>query len=257
MAGRDEIVALLDQTLRTAEIKDSSCNGLQVEGTAEVRRVGLAVDACLEAYAKAVAADCQMLIVHHGLIWGGITSVTGRQYKHIRYLIEQGINLYASHLPLDMHNQYGNNIQLANLLRLRNIKPFGDYHGVLIGYQGVLDRPMKLTDIAGLLSGKLAGRPMAVRNGGEMVSSVGIVSGGAGDMIEQAAIAKLDCYITGEPVHYCYQLAREAGSNVIYLGHYHSEQLGVQALGKLLADKLGVESVFLETGAFTAGDYTD
>lgn len=257
MVGRDAIVTLLDQTLRTAEIKDSSCNGLQVEGTTEIRRVGLAVDACLEAYEKAAAADCQMLIVHHGLIWNGMQSVTRRNYKHIRFLVEHALNLYASHLPLDLHSEYGNSIELAKVLELRDIQPFGDYHGVVVGYRGVLERPMKLHDVAKRLSSKLGGKPLITQSGSDNVRSIGIVSGGAGDMIDQAAMAKLDCYVTGEPIHFGYQLSRELGSNVVYLGHYHSEKLGVQALGRMLTEKLGIESVFLEIGAFTAADYTD
>jgi dinuclear metal center YbgI/SA1388 family protein len=257
MADRDAIVALLDETLKTAEIKDSSCNGLQVQGAGEVRRVGLAVDACLEAYEKAAAEGAQMLIVHHGLIWNGIRSVTGRHYNHIRFLLEHDLNLYASHLPLDMHAEHGNNIQLARALELQEIKPFGNYHEMVIGYQGVLAKPTPLQEVADRLTGPLGGKPLLLGNGPEKIRSVGIVSGGAGDMIDQAADARLDCYITGEPMHFGYQLSRELGSNVIYLGHYHSEKLGVQAIGRLLTEKLGVESVFLEIGAFSAGEYTD
>jgi dinuclear metal center YbgI/SA1388 family protein len=257
VAERDAIVSLLDQTLRTKEIKDSSCNGLQVQGAGAVRRVGLAVDACLEAYEKAAAAGCQMVIVHHGLIWNGLKSVTGRNYQHVRFLIEHGLNLYAAHLPLDMHEEYGNNIALARMLELRDVQPFGDYHEMLIGYQGRLPRPTTPAEIARQLAGKLGGKPVVLPNGPAQVRSVGIVSGGAGDMIEQAADAQLDCYVTGEPLHFTYQLAREVGANVIYLGHYHSETLGVQAVGRLLTERLGVESVFLDIAAFSAGDYTD
>jgi len=257
MSNCHDIVTLLDQVLRTSQIKDSSCNGLQVQGAAEVRRVGLAVDACIEAYDKAARTGCQMIIVHHGLIWDGLRSITGREYQHVRFLIEHEMNLYASHLPLDMHEEYGNNIELARLMELQEIKPFGNYHGLVIGYRGVLRQPQSLGQIAESLAGKLGGRPLVIRNASEMVRSIGIVSGGAGDMIGQAADAGLDCYLTGEPAHFCYQLAREAGANVIYLGHYHSEQLGVKALGRLLTQKLGIESVFLDIGAFTASQYTD
>ena len=257
MADRDAIVALLDQTLRTAQIKDSSCNGLQVQGAGEVRRVALAVDACIEAYEKASALRCQMLIVHHGLIWDGIKHVTGRNHQHLRFLIEHDLNLYAAHLPLDMHELYGNNIELARLLGLRDVQPFGSYHDMLIGYRGVLAEPTTASAIAARLAAKLGGKPIVLRHGPDSVKSVGIVSGGAGDMIEQAATAKLDCYVTGEPMHFTYQLAREVCANVVYLGHYHSETLGVQAIGRLLSEQLGVESVFLDIGAFSAADYTD
>lgn len=257
MASRVEIVRLLDETLRTGQIQDSSCNGLQVQGAEEVRRVGLAVDASLETYEKAQAAGCQMVIVHHGLIWGGIRSVSGRVYEHVRYLLEHEINLYASHLPLDQHEEYGNNIGLARLLGLQEIKPFGIYHGTVIGYQGVLAEAMSCEEIARSLSVKTGGEPLMLAHGPEKIRSVGIVSGGAGDMVEQAASAKLDCYVTGEPVHFCYQIARELRANMVFLGHYHSEKLGVQGLGRLLQERMGVECVFLEIGAFSAREYVD
>lgn len=252
MAMRDQIVELLDQELKTATIADSSCNGLQVLGTHEVRRVGLAVDACLESYTKAHEAGCQLLIVHHGLIWGGLKSITGRHYEHIRYLLDHGINLYASHLPLDLHPQYGNNIGLARLLDLQDIRPFGEYHGALIGYQGTLAQPTTPADLAQRLSAKIGGTPLVLPYGKPQVRTIGIVSGGAADTVEQAAQAKLDCYVTGEPVHYALQLTRDLASNVVFLGHYHSEKLGVQALGKLLHQRFGVEAVFLDVQAFTA-----
>jgi dinuclear metal center YbgI/SA1388 family protein len=259
MATRDAIVSLLDDVLRTGEIKDSSCNGLQVQGAADVLRVGLAVDACLEAYEKAAAAGCQMVIVHHGLIWNGLKSVTGRNYRHVRFLIEHGLNLYASHLPLDMHEEYGNNIGLARALGLKDIQAFGSYHEMVIGFRGVLPEAagQPPEQIADRLARQLGGKPVVLPCGVPLVRTVGIVSGGAGDMVEQAADARLDCYVTGEPVHFSFQLSRELGANVIFLGHYHSETLGVRALGRLLTEKLGVESVFLEIDAFAAGNYTD
>jgi dinuclear metal center YbgI/SA1388 family protein len=257
MATRDEIVALLDTTLRTREIQDSSCNGMQVEGPADVRRVGLAVDACLEAYEKAAQAGCQMLIVHHGLIWTGLKSVTGRSYRHIRFLIEHGLSLYASHLPLDMHEEYGNNVELARLMGLRDVQPFGDYRGRIIGYRGVLPAPAAPQELARRLADQLGGEPLVLPAGRATVRTVGVVSGGAADMTEQAAVAGLDCYVTGEPEHFGYQLARECGACVVYLGHYHSEKPGVQALGRLLGERLGALSVFLDIGAFSAANHAE
>jgi dinuclear metal center YbgI/SA1388 family protein len=250
MASRDGIVTLLDRTLRTRQIKDSSCNGLQVQGSAKVRRVALAVDACMEAYEKASAAGCQMLIVHHGLIWNGLRDITGRAHKHVRFLIEHEMSLYASHLPLDMHEEYGNNIGLARLLKLRSLRPFGEYHDIPIGYQGRLPRPAEPREIARRLSGSLGGKAVVLPHGPRIVRTVGVVSGGAGDILEQSAAASLDCYVTGELVHFCFHIARELAANAIFLGHYHSEKLGVQALGRLLAAKLGLECVFLELGTF-------
>jgi len=253
MASRDEIVSFLDDLLRTAAVKEE-CNGLQVQGVAAVRRVGLAVDACLEAYERAAAADCQMLVVHHKLIWGGgIKSITGRMYEHVNFLIRHGLNLYGSHLPLDMHPELGNNAQLAKLLTLDDVAPFGEHHGEVIGFSGTLPQPASPKELARRLGEALGGSPVVLEFGPPQVRRVGIVSGGAADMVEQACRAGLDAYVTGEPAHFAYQLSRELRANVIYLGHYHSETPGVRAVGERLTERFGVECVFLDIGAPNAG----
>ena len=112
-ARRDDVVKFLDTYLGTDRIQDESVNGLQVEGAAQVSKVALATDAAVAVYRKAMAAGCEMIVAHHGLIWGGLKRITGRDYQHIKLLLSGNINLYASHLPLDMHAECGNNIELA------------------------------------------------------------------------------------------------------------------------------------------------
>lgn len=245
-ANRDEIVAFIDKLLNTADIRDVSCNGLQVQGSPDVKKIGLAVDACMSAYEAAVAEDCQMIITHHGLIWGGLKTVSGRNYDHVQYLMECDLNLYASHLPLDKHNEVGNNIQLAHMLSLNKISPFGYYNGIEIGYRGQLKSETDLNALAGILCSKLDTECSILPFGKSKVSTVAIVSGGGGDELTQAIEAGVDCYITGEPVHKNYHEALEAGINVIYAGHYHTEKAGVQALGKVLEKQFGVKTVFLD-----------
>ncbi len=112
-ATRAEVVLFLNTLLAIEKIEDLSRNGLQVEGAETIRRVGLAVDGCLASYEAAAHRDCQMLIVHHGMIWGGLPSLTGDVYRQVRFLIEASLNLYAAHLPLDLHPELGNNARLA------------------------------------------------------------------------------------------------------------------------------------------------
>jgi len=253
MAPRDEIVKFLDDTLRTAAVKEKACNGLQVQGVGEVRRVGLAVDACLEAYERAVAAGCEMVVAHHGLLWGDAQPITGRLYEHVSFLVRHGLSLYGSHLPLDMHPELGNNAQLAKLMGLNEVAPFGEYHGEVIGFSGTLPAPASTKELARRLGDALGCKPVVLEFGPEQVRRVAVVSGGAADMVEQAARAGLDAYVTGEPVHFAYQLSRELRTNVIYLGHYQSETLGVRALGRRLTERFGVENVFLNITAPDAG----
>jgi dinuclear metal center YbgI/SA1388 family protein len=240
------IVEFLDSELHIKEIEDLSRNGLQVQGTEKIRRVGLAVDGCCEAYAAAADNNCQIVIVHHGMIWGGLPSVTGSVYRQMRLLFDRRLSLYAAHLPLDLHSKYGNNARIAALLGMRSRRSFGDYKGVMIGYAGVLPRAASIGEISGRLEKALGGKNVLLPFGKQTIRRVGVVSGRAGDILAEAIGKELDCFITGEPNHEHYHLAKEAGINVIYCGHYYSEKAGVQALGKLIEKKFGIESIFLD-----------
>ncbi|NLG17498.1 MAG: Nif3-like dinuclear metal center hexameric protein [Fibrobacter sp.] len=244
--SRDTLVAFLDSLLETSKIKDHSCNGLQVEGTGQIKKIALAVDASMEAYRKAVELDCQMLIVHHGIIWGGIKSITGTVYSQIKYLLDNNINLYASHLPLDLHPQLGNNAGLAKLIGLTSLKPFGLYNGLEIGFEGKLVKHLSLNNLVHLLCEKLGGECTVLPFGEEKVKRIAVVSGGAAEELDQAIKKGVDCFITGEPSHPNYHAALEAGINVIYAGHYHTEKPGVQALGNAIRNRFGVPTLFTD-----------
>ncbi|MGA2508430.1 MAG: Nif3-like dinuclear metal center hexameric protein [Chitinispirillaceae bacterium] len=243
---REKLVRFLDTELKIPSIQDLSRNGLQVEGAERIVRVGLAVDACEEAYEAAAHEDCQMIIVHHGMIWGGLPYITKNVYRQIKYLLDHAINLYAAHLPLDLHPKYGNNAQIADILGVRSRIPFGDYKGTLVGFAGVLPAAMSIVVLSARLEKALGGNNVLLPFGKKTIRSVGIMSGRATDILAEAIEKGVDCFITGEPRHEHHHLAKEAGINVIYCGHYHSEKVGVQAIGKLIEKKFGIESVFLD-----------
>jgi dinuclear metal center YbgI/SA1388 family protein len=242
----DAIVSLLDKTLRTAEIDDRSINGLQVEGAAAVSKIGLAVDACLEAYKTAHDLGCQMVIAHHGIIWEGLKSVRGPIYRQIAFLVNNGINLYASHLPLDLHPTLGNNARIAKAMGLRDLRPFGVYRGEHIGFEGTFPRPVTLKAVSDTIK-KLYGGPVSsLPFGPQKIRSAAVVSGGGTAALPEAIEKKIDLFITGEPSHENHHLALEGKINVVYGGHYHTEKPGVMALGEFLSKKFGIEAVFLD-----------
>ncbi len=246
MPSRAKIVTYLNDLLRVTEIEDTSRNGLQVEGAAQVRRVGLAVDACLAGYKKAVAARCQFLVVHHGLIWDNFRTVSGPAARHVKFLMERGLNLYAAHLPLDIHPELGNNAMLFKTLELTDRKPFGLYHGIHVGFEGVLPRARSAQDLAAMLQKKLGGKPLVLPFGKKLNRRIALCTGGGACLLREAADKRADCYITGEPEHWNHHAAMEAGLNVIYAGHYWSEQLGVRELGRQLRRQFDVQTVFLD-----------
>lgn len=242
---RDDLVKFLDNILK-ADIEDSSSNGLQVQGKDDIKKIGLAVDACMQTYQKAVSLNCDMVIVHHGLFWGSIKRVTDKAYSHIKYLLDNNLNLYASHLPLDMNPNYGNNIELARIIKLKSIEKFGIYNGHKIGFKGILQQPQSISDISKIYNNHIGGRHILLPFGKDKNTSVGIISGGAPEELTQAIEEKIDLYITGEPAHYNYHEAYEAKINVIYLGHYESEKTGILAIGRLLSKKFKIKCEFID-----------
>ena len=223
-------------------------NGLQVDTGVLVTKIGIAVDACLDAFAMAKENGCQMVIAHHGMFWAGHDNdprAINIHGKRLAYLFANGISLWTCHLPLDKHPELGNNIILCKLLGLENISPFGQYHGNSIGFMGKC-KPTSLDQIAETLEEKLPECSAYAWNfGKETIETVGIVSGGGDFAIPQACMLGLDLVISGEMNHQYYHIAKEFGVNVISAGHWSTETVGIRAVGHALCAQFGLESQFL------------
>jgi len=244
---RDELVPYLDDYLRVKEIEDRCQNGLQVEGPEEIAKVAFAVDSCQTAFEQAVAAEAQLLIVHHGLFWEKPLRLVGPLFRRVRMLIEGECGLYAAHLPLDLHPEVGNNAELARLLELKKPRAFAEEHGHKIGLGGVLDPPVPLDVLVERLAQATGEPPVGVlAHGPKEASQVGCISGWGADLMDQVADAGFDTFVTGETSHTFFHLAAEWGLNVLYGGHYATETLGVKALARHLEEKFGLETTFLD-----------
>lgn len=246
----NELTEYLDALLRINEIEDDSVNGLQVECTQDIQKVGLAVDASFAAFETAVTQNIDLLFVHHGLYWGKSVPAIGAMYQRLATLIKSNTALYAAHLPLDMHPQFGNNAQIKDVLGWPLTKDFGDYHGNILGKEIQFPEEKPLSEIADEITKNLQCDITVWDFGTEKVKTAGYVSGGGIGILEQAIAAGYDLYITGEPKHSAYWVAKEAGINVIFAGHYATETLGVRAVGKHLNEKFGLEifDIDLPTG---------
>ena len=245
-AGLSEITRCCDRLLHTAAFLDydGAFNGLQVANRGSVTRIAAAVDATLATTKLAVAVHADLLLVHHGLFWSPRHPWTGRNHELLRVLLESDLSVYSSHLPLDAHPELGNNAQLCAAVGLKPHKPFFECKGRPIGFKAKASMPR--AQLAKRLE-RVLGGPVKLAPGGPTVCRrIGIVTGGAGDELRQAADAGLDTFITGEGAHWTFALAEELGLNVFYGGHYATETFGVKALAAHLSRKFHVPWVFLD-----------
>ena len=244
--NRDDLTKFLYDYLRIDQFNDDCPNGLQVEGTGEIKKIVTGVSASVQLFEQAIAQKADTIIVHHGIIWNFERPLYRGGYKaRIRMLLEMDINLYAFHLPLDAHERVGNNARLAQLLGLTNLTPFGEYKGQIVGIKGEIDSCdkqhffKKITEIVGR-------EPLIFEYGPDMIRSVGIVSGGAQKDIRQAVAVGLDLFLTGEVSEHIMAYAREEGIHFVSAGHYATERFGVLALGDLLREKFAVQVAFID-----------
>jgi len=240
------VVSFLDRYLRIAEVADAATalNGLQVANGGTINRAAAAVDLCDATVQMAAQQGADLLLVHHGLFWGGLQPLTGRTYRRVAGLINHNIALYSAHLPLDVHPEVGNNALLAQRLGVARRGEFGEEYGMRIGVWGEVDVPRAA--LAQRLGEVVGGHPRLMAFGPERVRRVGIVTGAAGSMIRQAAGQGLDTYITGEGAHHTFFDAEELGLNVFYAGHYATETFGVKALAERLCTEFDLPWTFLD-----------
>ena len=237
----------MDSLLRTGEINDypAAVNGLQITNSGKVSRIVAAVDACEEVIRESSKVPGTLLIVHHGLFWNGVQTVTGAYYRKIKAALDGDLALYSSHLPLDLHPKIGNNALLAKALGLTGIKPALEMKGQSVGVIGQL-KGLKRDAFAELLSGAVGGNVHLAPGGSEVIKSVLVVTGGAGSEVARAASLGVDAFVTGEGPHWSYTAAEELGVNLFYGGHYATETFGVKALASLIASKDGLSWSFLD-----------
>ncbi|QLD90870.1 Nif3-like dinuclear metal center hexameric protein [Natronomonas salina] len=229
---------------------DASANGLQVgsaESVGEVAHAAFAVDGVETTFDAAAEARADVLVVHHGMVWGGLDRVAGRDYERVAALVENDVALYVSHLPLDGHDDLGNAAGLASFLDCEPVEPFGDYGGVTIGQRAAADDPYSVDGLRERLAElDTGGQPVQVLDfGPEAIEEIAIVTGSGTDWIREAADAGVDALVTGEGKQKAYHEAREAGLNVFLAGHYATETFGVRALQGLV-EEWGVETTYVD-----------
>ena len=240
MPALTEIVRFTDVYLRLAEIEDypHALNGLQIENSGEVTKIGAAVDASTATVQMAVENGVDFLVVHHGLFWPGLRAVTGPLYQALKRALANNLALYSAHLPLDLHGKVGNNALFAAALGLGETEPFLELKGQPAGL--LAESALRRDEILSRLENSLGGPVRCIGAGPMETKRIGIVTGGAGGEIYAAAKYGIDTYITGEAPHWAAVAAEELGINLFLGGHYATETFGVKALAAELAEKFSV-----------------
>ncbi len=244
MTACDEIIGFLNAYLNVSQIPDVSQNGLQVDGPKNISKIAFGVSAGKELFVRAHTTGAQLIVVHHGILWGKEQRLTGGFGERVRFLMQNNLALAGYHLPLDLHPVIGHNACLIKRLNAKEVEPFGQYHGTDIGFKGKVDLPR--AEACSLLEEYCQTQGRLIAFGPQHVRTVGVVSGGGWSMLPQAAEQKLDLYVTGSLEEQVQEWCREAGINCLALGHYNSEKPGVLALMDLTRRQFGIETEFID-----------
>jgi len=241
---RAALEAYLADFLQVPDFRDYCPNGLQVEGRADVGCIVTGVTASAALIEAAVAEGADALLVHHGYFWRGEDGrITGMRRRRIAALLAHDLNLFAYHLPLDVHPEVGNNAQLALHFGLIPAGRFGEQD---IGVHGRLQHETTLAGLGGQIERETARRPLLIGDPARPLRRVAWCTGGAQGLFEQAIALGVDAYISGEISEQTVHAARESGVAYIAAGHHATERYGVQALGEHLAQRFGLRHRFID-----------
>lgn len=240
-----ELEKIINQKLNSDAIKDYVPNGLQIEGRESIQKILTGVTASLEFIDAAIARNVDAVIVHHGYFWKSETPVIrGMKYARIKKLIENGINLYAYHLPLDLHAELGNNVQLAKMWNIQDVMPISEQQPLVL--TGNLPQEISVDEFSQMIEISLDRKPFIETSGPKMIKRIAWCSGAAQDYLEDAANAGFDAFITGEVSERTIYIARELGIHFIAAGHHATERDGVKALGQWLAQEYSFDVEFID-----------
>ena len=247
MVPLQDITQYCSRRLRLEEIEDfpGAANGLQFENNGQVTRIGAAVDAGMEPFGKAARAGVDLLLVHHGMFWGTSYPVSGILYQKYRFLMEHNLAVFSAHLPLDCHDELGNNACLMKNLNLKAKGKFLEFKGNRIGFlaEGGISR----TELKSRLAKEFPGGVTSIECGSENPETIAVVTGSGAEAVAELEKAGADTLVTGEVRQHTYNQAQEAGVNLYLCGHYATETYGVKALAKELADNFSLPWEFIST----------
>ena len=246
--NRQQLEQYLNELLKPSRIKDYAPNGLQIQGTDEITKIVTGVTASQALIEKAIEEKADAIIVHHGYFWKNESYVIrGMKHKRIKALLENDINLFAYHLPLDIHASLGNNVQLAKLLAINITGPLELGNELSVSIQGELAQACSGAELAAKIDATLNRTCLHIAPpSNKEIKTVAWCTGGGQDYIELAAEQGIDAFISGEVSEKTTHIAHEMDIHFFAAGHHATERYGVKALGEAIEKELGIEVVFVD-----------
>ncbi|RTE87314.1 MULTISPECIES: Nif3-like dinuclear metal center hexameric protein [Gammaproteobacteria] len=244
---RAELLETLNAWLKPNLIKDFSPNGLQVEGGNEIAKVVTGVTASQALIDKAISAQADAILVHHGYFWKNEAQpIVGMKKRRIAALLEANINLIGYHLPLDVHPEFGNNVQLLKRLEAVEIEPVAEIKPEGLLMKGRLAQKVSGSQFARDIEALVQRKLVASVQSEKLIETVAVCTGGGQSFIEQAVECGVDAFITGEVSEQTIHVARECGIQFFAAGHHATERFGVFALGEKIKNELGLSVQFID-----------
>ncbi len=247
MISRTKLNHYLNDYLHAQMMKDYCPNGLQIQGKSEIKKIITGVTASQALVDQAIVEQADAILVHHGYFWKGENPcITGHKKHRMKALLDHEINLFAYHLPLDVHGDLGNNVQLAKIMAWQITGELMTNTPINLGLVGQLADALSADALANHIQHKLQRQPLVITAHNRPIKTLAWCTGGAQDFIEQAATAGVDAYISGEISERTTHLARELGIHYFACGHHATERYGVKALGEHLAKKFDLDCLFID-----------
>ena len=241
------LLSYLNSLLKPESIKDYCPNGMQVQGKKDINKLVSGVTASEALIDVAIAENADALFVHHGYFWKGEDPcIKGMKHTRLKKLITHDINLFAYHLPLDIHPELGNNVQLANLLGINVLGGLENDSPTSVALKGKFEANLGIQDVAQRIESQLKRTPLVEASGPEQVSTVAWCTGGGQGYIDLAAEQGIDVFISGEVSEKTIHTARESNMHFIAAGHHATERYGAKAVGEHLAQQFGLDVTFVD-----------
>ena len=245
---RNEFEKQLNNLLKPELIKDFCPNGLQIQGSDLISKIVTGVTATKALIDEAIKAGADTIIVHHGYFWKNESPVIrGMKYERIKALLTHNINLFAYHLPLDIHPELGNNAQLAKLFDINITGPLELGNERSIAIQGEFSKAKTAEQLSAVINQQLNRECLHIAApSNKEIKTIAWCTGGGQNYIELAAEQGIDAFISGEVAEQTTHVAKEMDIHFFAAGHHATERYGVKALAEYINQTMGINATFVD-----------